>query len=62
MRTENLTKRWIDLLNRAKGLRSINVAWTSDGRIICLLGNGGCFIIVLTCSARTTKLGISMIP
>ena len=35
-----LTKRRIDLLNRAKGLRNVNTAWTSDGRIICLLGNG----------------------
>ena len=38
--TENLTRRRIDLLNRAKGLQSVNAAWTSDGRIICLLGNG----------------------
>ena len=38
--TENLTKRRIDLLNRAKGLRNVNAVWTSDGRIICLLGNG----------------------
>ena len=38
--TENLTKRRIELLNRAKGLRNVNAAWTSDGRIICLLGNG----------------------
>ena len=38
--TENLTKRRFELLNRAKGLRNVNAAWTSDGRIICLLGNG----------------------
>ena len=38
--TENLTRRRIDLLNWANGLQSVNAAWTSDGRIICLLGIG----------------------
>ena len=38
--TENLTTRRIDLLNRAKGLRTVNATWTSDGRIMCLLGTG----------------------
>ena len=38
---ENLTKRRIYLLNRAKSLCSFIAAWTSNGRIICFLAKGG---------------------
>ena len=38
--TDNLTKRRIELLNRAKGMRNVNAAWTYDGCILCLIANG----------------------
>ena len=38
--TENLTKRRSDLLNRTRAQPDIKAAWTTDGRIVCLLENG----------------------
>ena len=38
--TENLTKRRSDLLNRTRAQPDVKAAWTTDGRIVCLLENG----------------------
>ena len=38
--TENLTRRRVDLLQKACDSLNVEVSWTSDGRIICLLTNG----------------------
>ena len=40
IRPENLTKRRSDLLNRTRAQPDIKAAWTTDGRIVCLLENG----------------------
>ena len=37
--TENLTKWRSDLLNRTRAQPDIKAAWTTDGRIVCLLEN-----------------------
>ena len=36
--TENLTRRRIDLLNRAKGLQSVNAAWTAASSAFSVMG------------------------
>ena len=38
--TENLTKRRSELLNRTRTQPDVKAAWTTDGRIVCLLENG----------------------
>ena len=38
--TENLTKRRSELLHRTKSQPDVKVAWTTDGRIVCLLESG----------------------
>ena len=38
--TENLTRRRNDLLKKVRSLDTVSCAWTTDGRIICLLGDG----------------------
>ena len=38
--TENLTKRRSEILNRTKSQPDVKAAWTTDGRIVCLLDNG----------------------
>ena len=38
--TEHLTKRRSDLLNRTRTQPDVKCAWTTDGRIVCLLENG----------------------
>ena len=38
--TENLTKRRSELLNRTRTQPYVKAAWTTDGRIVCLLENG----------------------
>ena len=38
--TENLTRRRNDLLKKVRLLDAVSCAWTTDGRIICLLGDG----------------------
>ena len=40
MVTENLTKRRSDLLNRTRAQPYVKAAWTTDGRIVCLLEHG----------------------
>ena len=37
--TENLTRRRNDLLKKVRSLDTISCAWTTDGRIVCLLGD-----------------------
>ena len=38
--TENLTKRRSEILNQTKTQPDVKAAWTTDGRIVCLLDNG----------------------
>ena len=38
--TENLTRRRNDLLKKVRSLDTVSCAWTTDGRIVCLLGDG----------------------
>ena len=38
--TENLTKRRSEILYRTKSQPDVKAAWTTDGRIVCLLENG----------------------
>ena len=38
--TENLTRRRSELLNRTRAQPDVKCAWTTDGRIVCLLENG----------------------
>ena len=38
--TENLTKRRTEMLNRTRTQPGVKCAWTTDGRIVCLLENG----------------------
>ena len=38
--TESLTSRRLELLRQAKNKETLQAAWTSDGRIICLLNEG----------------------
>ena len=38
--TENLTRRRNDLLKKVRLLDAVSCAWTTDGRIVCLLGDG----------------------
>ena len=38
--TENLTRRRVDLLRKARASANVDASWTSDGRIVCLLTNG----------------------
>ena len=38
--TENLTRRRVDLLWKARDSPNVEASWTSDGRIVCLLTNG----------------------
>ena len=47
--TENLTKRRSELLNRTRTQPDVKCAWTTDGRIGCLLENGEKRAIVSEC-------------
>ena len=38
--TENLTRRRNDLLKKVRSLDTVSCAWTTDGRIVCLLEDG----------------------
>ena len=38
--TENLTRRRMDLLRKARASANVEASWTSDGRIVCLLSTG----------------------
>ena len=38
--TENLTRRRNDLLKKVRLLDAVSCAWTTHGRIVCLLGDG----------------------
>ena len=38
--TENLTRRRNDLHKKVRSLDTVSCAWTTDGRIVCLLGDG----------------------
>lgn len=60
--TENLTSRRLKLLQRAKEYEKVSSAWTSDGRIICLLEDDSTIVVEkesdlnkLTTSLRRSK-------
>ena len=38
--TENLTRRRNDFLKKVRSLETVSCAWTTDGRIVCLLEDG----------------------
>ncbi len=38
--TENLTRRRNDLLTKVRSLDTVSCAWTTDGRIVCLVEDG----------------------
>ena len=38
--TENLTRRRMELLRKARASAKVEASWTSDGRIVCLLSTG----------------------
>ena len=38
--TENLTRHRNELLKKARSLDTVSCAWTTDGRIMCLLEDG----------------------
>ena len=38
--TENLTRRRVNLVRKARDSPNVEASWTSDGRIVCLLTNG----------------------
>jgi hypothetical protein len=52
--TESLTKRRMDLLRAASANERVKTAWTTDGKVICLLPNDK--IVVLTTHKDLRKL------
>ena len=54
--TENLTRRRVDLLRKARDSPNVEASWTSDGRIVCLLTNGRKVTVTNACHLQGLKV------